>query len=251
LKFTFNRRFQKWLLTWANEKAGIIQFIVVPLEYIDPLLYIKDGVKDRKLFRLAASYRENHWIQLLRTVSPKGLNKYMAARTAKNRRSTRPDRFNQRASENASLNNSPQSNYVELENGLIKINTQKGPDSHIRRTINHLLKFNDNERRQQIQKCSFKYRLKIRKWLHTNVHTKDLTDALAHIDLVIRELHTHEREDFPRTTKKDKDTEEFIKIVHSKKISEFTNIRSVLRNNDIAPLLHSDSIPIICDKLLL
>jgi len=47
---------------------------------------------------------------------------------------------------------------VELENGLIKINTQK-----------------------------------------------------AHIYLVIRDLHTHEREDFPRTTKKDKDTEEFIK----------------------------------------
>jgi len=180
------------------KKQELYNFIVVPLEYIDPLLYIKDGGKDRKLFRLAASYRENHWIQLLRTVSPKGLNKYMAARTAKNRRSTRPDRFNQRASENASLNNSPQSNYVELENGLIKINTQKGPDSHIRRTINHWLKFNDNERRQQIQKCSFKYRLKIRKWLHTNVHTKDLTDALAHIDLVIRELHTHEREDFPR-----------------------------------------------------
>ena len=139
---------------------------------------------------------------------------------------------------------------MELENGFIKINRQKGPDSHIRRTINHWLKFDDKERRQQIQKCSFKYRLKIRKWLHTNVHTKDLTDALAHIDLVIRELHTHEREDFPRSTKKDKDTEEFIKTVHSNEISEFTNIRSVIRNKDIAPLFHSDSIPIICDKLL-
>ena len=64
------------------KKQELRNFIVIPLEYIDPLQYIKDGVKDLKLFRLAASYRENHWIQLLRTLSPKGLNKYMAAKTS-------------------------------------------------------------------------------------------------------------------------------------------------------------------------
>ena len=75
--------FRNGCLHELMRKQEFKNFIVLPIEYIDPLLYINDGIKDHKLFRLAASYRENYWIQLLRTLAPKGLNKYIASKTGK------------------------------------------------------------------------------------------------------------------------------------------------------------------------
>ena len=73
----YNRRGsdqKSWNLHRLMCKQNIRNFLVWPLEKIDPILYCYNGVPNKHDFRRAATIRERFWVQRLQALSPRGLN---------------------------------------------------------------------------------------------------------------------------------------------------------------------------------
>jgi hypothetical protein len=92
---------ERRLAMLLNRTSRIDDFIIWPLQRVDSRLYMDGNRCNHKRFRRYASVIEQHWINRLKTLTPRGLNTCNALRqvTRKQRRKNRPerrDRFLQR-----------------------------------------------------------------------------------------------------------------------------------------------------------
>ena len=260
---TINSSFHRFKQHWHNRNKGdfrnkslhekmrnnstIYDYIIWPLELINPELYVIDGNKDKLLFRNCAAVRETFWINLLRTLQPNGFNIILPNTKSKsNRRAKRPGRLDNRR---ADLPDRPPrcTSCVQNIDGNILIHTHAGLDNHIRRLLQKMLTLEDNSinaMKNELSKVSKHILLKTLHWISQNVKAAQINERLRSITSIIRDINTRTYE----SKKKKTVFNDFIKLVHANEAIKYTNIRKILREPEICRLLPDALIPRICNK---
>jgi hypothetical protein len=217
-----------------RQSKSITEYLVWPLEFIDTATYTYENKINHKFFRQFASTREQYWINQLKSFQPRGFNIYF---------SSKEYRYNRR------MNSSQQPENTTInENG----NTVTDHQQYIKVILNNLIRNDKNEITMELKKLSKLLRLKILRYTYEKLNLNDFTPIMRYIQEQLRFLSISQQEH--RTSKKNKSTPDFIKIVYCNQILSHSNIRQVLRQPQISKLLpfnkgeRNDKIPIICDK---
>jgi Josephin len=237
-------------------KQPAFNFVVWPLEKIDPVLYECEDSKLRKArFRRAATHREAFWVRALNTLHPKGLNAVLPHMSlGPTRRSSRVDRWRQHCKNAPDVNHTPHT-FVNIQNGTVSINTGPGPHLHTRIELSKLFAHASQQQwdaiETHISTASHSQRSRLLRWLHQNIDNN-------HMCSVVQELEKHIRKYLKRryryTSQQQKtDSQHFIKIVHAHECLRACKLRSILHDSSITQL-HCDpelaSSLRICDKLI-
>lgn len=246
-----DRNFRNKGLHALMSKKLLLNFIVWPLERIDPELYHINHVVDKKRFRAVANIRETFWIKKLRTLSPRGLNLVIPYRTRQSRREPRPHRWQSRGHVPIC------SDCVVFDPSTtsISVHTHPGPDSHIRKTISSWLQIFDTLGPAHLDsimsKCNKRHRMSIRRWLLQNVKGNNINDAITHIESTLRSLHMSSKPSTGTSSEKCSRTSEHqLKLVHANALIDLINLNQILRQPDIMQFYHRPHPPLVCDKLV-
>ena len=224
-----------------RSSASIQEYIIWPLEIIDPTLYIINGTRYHNKFRNFASVRERDWIVRLRTLRPKGFNISLPfVQKEFCRRSPEP-------------NTTIEENFVKvMDNRLVINTTSAGPTLRIRQLFNRLLDLKSDENlNHELKQLSKQLRINLLSWSYAQIPTAFNDTQVTKIQSTIRDLNKR-----PTTiAKSDKIvTSTFIKIVHIHEAIQYASIRSILRRPQLSRLLpgnngtKNDNVPMICDK---
>jgi len=235
------------------------QFVVWPLEYIDPVRYTPPGGdRDNKMFRQVAGVREHYWVRQLRSLQPNGLNIYLPKRRGENRRTPRPMRFDARVEET----NQPDVDgndrrerplcdkcvYVDVDH-YTRVHTHEGPNCNIRRRLEYWLEVsrsNPEQLADKIRQSGKNLRLRILNWMDANMNAEQVDDHVQSVQTLIRSL----LERYRRRPGNLKGNLKLLKLVYSHEAMEFADIRTVVNYPNIKNLLPDKEAPTICDKQL-
>ena len=132
------------------KNQSIRNFIVWPLEQIDPSKYITNLLPNVHDFRRIATIREEYWIRQLRTVRPCGLNMLHPISQHRSRRQRRPRRWDQHVANTRVL--LEVDNYTErlldhisFSKDRVVVSVDKGPALNSRRNLQALLSLRNND----------------------------------------------------------------------------------------------------------
>jgi len=221
--------------------ASIREYIIWPLEIIDPQLYIVNGTRYHNKFRNFASIREREWIIRLRTLRPRGFNISLPfIRKEFCRRAPEP-------------NPTIQETFVKvMEKKLVINTTTAGPTLRNRQLFSRLLTIeSDEDLNHELRQLSRHLRINLLAWSYSQIPTAFNDIQVTKIQSVIRDLNKR-----PTTIAKSDNIvpSTLIKIVHIHEAIQYANIRRVLRQPQVSRLLpgnsgsKDDHIPMICDK---
>jgi len=245
-----NHNFRNKGLHAMMTKQQFTNFIVWPLERIDPELYTITDTIDKKRFRAVANIRETFWIKKLRSLSPCGLNLVIPARTRRSRREPRPHRWQSRGHVPICTD----CVLFDPSTASVRVHTHPGPDSHIRDTISSWLEsydtYGESHLTSIISKCSMRHRMSIRRWLLLNVKGNNISDAVMHIESSIRLLQMNSKPSNTPSSDPNYRTTDQLKIVHANALIDLINLNQILRNPDIMHFYHRPNPPLVCDKLV-
>ena len=221
--------------------ASIQEYIIWPLEIIEPALYIVNGTRYHNKFRNFASIRERDWIVRLRTLRPRGFNISLPfARKEFCRRTPEP-------------NSTVPENFVKvMENRLVINTTTAGPTLRNRQIFSRLLDIkSDDDLNGELRQLSRHLRMNLLSWSYAQIPTAFNDTQVTKIQSTIRDLNKRP----PAIAKSDNIVPStMIKVVHIHEAIKYANIRSVLRKPQVSRLLpgnngtKDDIIPMICDK---
>jgi len=227
------------------EKQNVRNFLIWPLEKIDPSLYCYNGVTNKRDFRRAATIRERFWVQRLQTLQPRGLNVYVPMGRSHTRRLWRPKRFTHHHSTTIGLHENQAIDFTDVN--AYQINLNLGPEQSLRKTTQKWLNMTTSHSLQDltkdISKHSLRHRSGVLRWLSENVPNDKVNNQIFLVETIIRELHSTFR---GFKSSKKKEFGEFIKVVHSHELITFAGLRSVLHEPEIRKLHNQDRN--ICDK---
>ena len=141
--------------------GNLHEFLIWPLELIQRSLYCKDNIRDTATFRRIANIREAHWIKTLKSLQPKGFNVILPIKIV-NRRFPRPYRFNNHSKNNHNNATELTQQYsIDTTHNIISINLQRGPNFHIKKTLQTLLSLDSHQLQINVKSMSKMLILKI------------------------------------------------------------------------------------------
>ena len=220
--------------------ASINEYLIWPLEHIEPAVYTFRDTIYRNNFRAFASYRERYWIIKLRTLNPRGFNIQLPIINKDFcRRTPEPPLTIQDAYTVATTDKS----FIDTKSS--------GPTLRLRTLYNQLLSTpKDTDLQLHLKQLSKHLRMQLLQWSYTQIPVAHLDNQVVKIQTIIRDINKK-----PSAIPKDKKSPTtLIKVVHIHEAIQYANIRSVIRTPSISKLLpgnngtKEDSVPMICDK---
>ena len=171
-------------------KQKLDNFLIFPLEKIDPALYIHHGQRNHKDFRRAATHREHFWIQQMKTILPRGFNVNAPLKRIKTRRQWRPRRW---TDHNVVKNTTTYcKKCVELdEDGRVLIHNHPGHDAHIRRIVKKWLFMARNRPethlKKDVERASDRHRAMVLRWMYQNISNDMLRTDVLTVEQTLRD----------------------------------------------------------------
>ena len=254
--------FRNSLLHRLMEKQLRSDFIIWPLEQIHPRHYTytnENGNKeeDKTRFRRYAHYREQHWIQLLYTMHPRGLNMCKPVRKFPCRHPHRPKRWENRNAPAPATQTRPPPNCFIVDNNILNIRTQPGPHSKTRSTLQHWILIARNNNKDQLEQAidsvPHREQLVAKRFLllHCNAQLRQQHVSLQLVEQTLCEKTTEDRRN--AINKKEKEPfKNFIKLIYSNKILNILDLPSILHSQEVLQHYPFDrnNPPKICCKQL-
>jgi hypothetical protein len=233
----------------------VFNFIVWPLEKIDPALYITEGNRrDKHLFRRAASCREGFWVRALKTLHPIGLNAVLPGQSlGQTRRGHRTNRWHEYITNQPQPDTQPRS-YITVQDDTVTIDTTNGPHHKTRLQLADLLNQASQGQWESIEsyirQARSAQRSRLLRWLHEHVNNNQLCTIIETLEQIIRR-HQYTRTRY--SSRRQQELQHFIKIVHAHECLRASKLRTILHKPEIVGLHPSPEVATsirICDKLV-